>query len=162
MLLNGSERPAVTGTGIDAAREIFKKMGISASKDRLEVIASSSGYTVRGTQNINGREVFNRTYELRFDDRGFYAMGGGMVLGKPLICDTAPSVTMITAIFAFVDAINENGTPCKEIRNAELGYYAESSAPNYTQLIPVWKIDSDLRTFYINAVTLELKENLPK
>jgi len=160
--LSGYDRYEVPVQGIEAALFIFKRMGVSAAEDELITYQTGNGYTVEGIQRINGKAVFNRKYEMRFDDRGFYSMQGGRVLGKPLICDATPSVSVATALLAFVDAMNKIGTPCLEILDAELGYFAESSAPGFTQIIPVWQVKSDLGTRYINAVTLELIRELPQ
>jgi len=160
--LSGFDRLEVPVSGTEAALYIFKKMGISAADDELAAYTTGNGYTIEGTQRINGKTVFNRKYEMRFDDRGLYSMQGGRILGKPLVCDDTPSVSVVTALFAFVDEMNKIGTPCLEILDAELGYYAKSSAPGFTQIIPVWRIKSDLGERYMNAVTLELLRELPQ
>lgn len=158
--LGDNQRISVNLTAGKPASAVFMKMGIDIGDDIYRVFQTADGFIVRGIQSVRGADVFNREYELTFDSRGMYKMEGGRVLGEMLVSDKTSSRSIITVLFAFTDAMKELGTPCKEIVGAKLGYYAESSAPNYTQLSPVWEIESDLGIYYIDAVHLELIRNL--
>ena len=124
----GVEKP-----GIEGAVEVFRQMGIDISYDRLTAEETQDGIIIKGVQVLNGRRIFNRSYEISFASGGLKSMRGGRILGTPLICDATPSVSLATAVFVFTDTMIRNGTPIREITEANLGYYAERSAPGFTR-----------------------------
>lgn len=150
--------------GTEGAVEVFGLMGIDISDDNLTAEETQNGSVVRGVQVLNGRRIFNRSYEISFTSGEFKSMRGGRILGTPLICDATPSVSLATAVFVFTDTMIRNGTPIREITEANLGYYAESSAPGFTRITPAWEIVSDLGTYYVDAISLEpvSQRSLPK
>lgn len=160
--MNGGSSFETPAAGVEAALFVLGKMGIADAEDQLSSRETDGGYVVEGIQMINGRMIFNRKYEMHFDARGLCSMQGGRILGRALVCDATPSVSVVTALIAFIDEMEKSGTPCLRIEGAELGYYARASAPGYTQIIPVWEIESDLGIRYLNAVDLELIRELPK
>lgn len=158
------DKVPVKNTGIDGTLEIFRLMGFDASSDYLSVEDLQDGFVVDGIQEIDGLKIFNRTYQMTFDSDGLVAMQGGRILGDQLVCDTTPSVSEASALFAFADNMIKNGTPCREITGVSLGYYAESTAPGFTGIIPVWEIVSDLGIYYLDAISLNLisRHDLPR
>lgn len=162
--LGGVDGIGVEKPGIEGAVEVFRQMGIDISYDRLTAEETQDGIIIKGVQVLNGRRIFNRSYEISFASGGLKSMRGGRILGTPLICDATPSVSLATAVFAFTDTMIRNGTPCREITGANLGYYAESSAPGFTRITPAWEIVSDLGTYYVDAISLEpvSQRSLPK
>ncbi|MGI6038715.1 MAG: hypothetical protein GX257_09260 [Clostridiales bacterium] len=162
--LGNGDRVPVKGTGIDAALEVFEIMGFDVSGDYLSVSELPDGFAVDGIQQIDGLKIFNRTYELVFDSQGLAAIRGGRIFGAQLVCDATPSVSAASALFAFASNMIKNGTPCREITGATLGYYAESTAPGFTGINPAWEIVSDLGVYYIDAISLTLinRHDLPR
>lgn len=162
--LSPEQRVSIENTWTEGALEIFEKMGLDASGDYLSAKEIQNGFVVDGIQQIDGLKIFNRTYELAFDSEGLSGMRGGRIFGEQLVCDATPSVSMASALFAFADIMIKNGTPCREIIGAELGYYAESTAPGFTGIKPVWEIVSDLGVYYVDAISLNLinRHDLPR
>lgn len=155
VFLSGKDRVKVIKPGVEGANEVFKQMGIDISGDHLSASETQDGVVVKGIQILNGRKIFNRNYEISFASGELESMRGGRILGNPLVCDATPSVSLASAVFAFADKMIKNGTPCREITGATLGYYAESSAPGFTRITPAWEIVSDLGTYYVDAISLE-------
>ncbi|MGI6578136.1 MAG: hypothetical protein ACOX1Q_09025 [Eubacteriales bacterium] len=155
VFLSGKDRVKVIKPGFEGANEVFKQMGIDISGDHLSASETQDGVVVKGIQILNGRKIFNRNYEISFASGELESMRGGRILGNPLVCDATPSVSLASAVFAFADKMIKNGTPCREITGATLGYYAESSAPGFTRITPAWEIVSDLGTYYVDAISLE-------
>ncbi len=152
-----SESSTVESVG----KEVLEIMGVPEPADIFQLSHEDDGYTLLGTQVIRTHRVFNRQYSLFFDTDGLYKMQGGRLLGTPLISDVTPSRSVTTVLFSFVESMEQSGTPCREITAASLGYAAEPSAPGYTRLFPVWEVESDLGTYYMDALTLELYRQLP-
>jgi len=155
VFLGDSDGIRVAKPGIEGAVEVFRQMGIDVTGDYLTASAADDGIVVKGVQGLNGRKIFNRNYEINIVSGEVRSMRGGRILGTPLVCDTTPSVSLATAVFAFAENMNRNGTPCREISGAALGYYAESSAPGFTRITPAWEIVSDLGIYYVDAISLE-------
>lgn len=145
----------------EAAAAVFKKMGIAEFQDVLRTEASEDGVAVHGMQRLRGQKIFNCVYQLVFGEDGLVEMSGRRILGEPLVSDANPSCSATTALLQFTATMEEAGTPCRSVLSAELGYACELSAPGYSRLFPVWRVESDVGLYYIDANTLALIRQLP-
>lgn len=157
--------PVTSDTPPGLAAEVLETMGISDMGDSYEFGTGGDmtdrAYTVVGTQIVRGFSVFNRNYTFYFDEAGLRRVSGGRLLGSPLVSDVTLPRSAVTALFTFVELMEEAGTPCREISSILTGYVAELSAPGYTKLMPVYELESDVGTYYMDALTLELYRQLP-
>lgn len=136
------------------ARAVLKKMGI-----RAQLAQSSPGRgdggdpTVVMTVLYDDTPVMNCQISFSFATDALLMVEGRRV---PDICREDPAVTALdpaTLLTRFVGLVNRNGYVCSEIRDIRV--VLQYSDTGGGKLVPVWEIETDARTYYLNVSTGE-------
>jgi hypothetical protein len=136
--------------------QVFADMGI-ALEDTFSAGTKGELTKVEGRQLISGVQVFNCNYyiEVRENTVDF---SGRLLLGETYISSEIGSKSAATVLIAFASGMGNKGV--KSVEDMRLGYAAELVAPGYTALKPYWEIHTNAGKWYVDALSLDVKEHI--
>lgn len=119
----------------------------------LQLDEKGSGSAIAG-QMANGVPVTNCAVELYFEEGKLISVTGAHVNTKDASGGPGAEMACITALVRFLDFRNTSGVVCSEVSGVRCVYQLQSvSAP---RLLPVWEIETDTYTYYIDCGTGEV------
>ena len=111
--------------------------------------------TVAVTCAVGGISIANTKIEFIFSDGSLVEITGVRSLPErtrsAAVGDGKAAVS--TALVSFLQAARDRALGCTEITRITAGYYMFVSAFGEGELVPVWQIDTDVGTFYVNNAT---------
>lgn len=151
MLMNEGEVP-VGRDAENTAREFLEKMGIRTAEGRSANDVEDGSGTVVLMCESGGTKVLNCTVTFTFTNGSLLLAVGTWPLETAASGD-ASSVDVPTALMRFMASASEKGRVCNEVQGMEMCCVQTASASGTGELTPVWRIDTDAGSFYINAMT---------
>lgn len=135
----------------DFCRGLFRTFGYTQTASTL---AGGSG-SVTAVRSSDRYPVFNATLTLSFSGGTLVAVSGTFL---PSLSEgsRAEGIDAITALVRFYDYRASSGLVCTDIRSLAGGYLLQSSATAPLRLLPVWCIETDVNSFYVNCTTGEI------
>lgn len=107
--------------------------------------------TVSAVRQVNGTDVFNATLILTFA-YGYFRAAEGTFL-PDVSGSGAAGLDAVTAVVTFLDYRNSTGLLCTEITGIQSGYLLQSTASAPLRLTGVWRIDTNVASYYVNQLT---------
>lgn len=149
MLLNPGVVPT-TGDNVGTAESVLQKMGIEGTYDA----ASSEPDTVVMTCWYQDSPVVNCQIRFIFASDFLLMITGTRLLDVQQEDPTVEILDAPTLLARFVGIIDRNGYVCNEILDisAMLLYTPDATGG---KLVPVWQIETNTNTFYLNVSTGE-------
>ena len=152
VLLFDSQPVPVEQDPLTTARSVLKKMGIEAEPAALPQDQGGDDVVVM-TVLYEDTPVINCQIRFTFSTNALLMVEGT----RPLdIQREDPTVTVLdasTLMTRFVGIVNRSGYVCSEIRDIRpVLQYSDASGG---KLLPVWEIETDARTYYLNVSTGE-------
>ena len=132
-------------------RSLFKAFGYTLTRSQL---ANGSG-TVSGTRTTASSPVFNASLTLSFSSGNLTSVSG-IFLSTLTEGRRSDGIDALTALVQFLDYRSASGLVCTQILSVESGYLLQSSAPSPLRLLPVWRITTDVNSYYVNCKTGEI------
>ena len=140
---------------LEQARSVAESLGLETAREPLSMEldeANGDGSIVLAC-TVDGAEVLNCRLS-------FTMVGGNvrMVMGTRVLDDIAEGgaedgLDVPTVLMRFLSIVRERGHVCSELTGLELCYAMNANVAGEGELTPVWRIDTDTGSFYINAVT---------
>lgn len=146
----GSVSAACTRSVDDAdafCAELFAAFGY---RETQRTLSDGTG-TVTAVRQIDGADVFNAELTLTFAYGYFRAAEGTFLPAVP--SDGTDGLDAVTAVVTFLDYRNSTGLLCTEITGVQGGYLLQSTASAPLRLVGVWRIDTNVASYYVNRVT---------
>lgn len=131
--------------------DLFSSYGYA---QRSSTLAGGSG-TVTAVRTINSYAVFNAVLELTFSQNRLLSVAGSFLSAVEAVEGTE-GLDAVTALVRFLDYSTRSGEVCTEITGVECGYLLQSTASATLRLIPAWRVDTDVNSYYVNFVNGEI------
>ena len=133
------------------AKSFCARFGYAEPVLRLD--ERGSGSAIAG-QMADGVPVTNCAVELYFEEGNLVSVAGAHVSTQDASVGPEKGMTCITALVRFLDFRNTSGVVCSEVSGVRCVYQLQSvSAP---RLLPVWEIETDTYTYYVDCGTGEV------
>lgn len=135
----------------DFCRKLFRDFGYRCTDTQL----SGGSGTVTGVRCEDELLVFNASLTLSFS-RGTLTGASGTLLPTLEEGRRSTGVDAFSALVHFFDYRNLSGAVCTRIVSVDSGYLLQSSAAAPLKLLPVWRITTDVNSYYVNYNTGEI------
>lgn len=132
-------------------RELFKTFGYERTRSTL---TGGSG-SITGVRSTGAHPVFNASLSLSFSG-GTLISVSGVFLSSLTEGRRADGIDAVTALVQFLDYRSASGLVCTRIDAVDSGYLLQSSPTAPLRLLPVWRITTDVNSYYVNCKTGEI------
>ena len=140
---------------LDLARSFAADMGLETVEDPVGWNMDSS--TLQGTLELccsyEGVPVENCVLSFTFAGGDLLGVYGTRVLDSAEPAQSESSVDVPTVLMRFLQLVLDGGHVCSSLESLELCYNMRANAAGEGQLIPIWRIETDTGSFFINALT---------
>ena len=145
-------RLAVAAGDIPAfCQEFFQRFGYEGAQFQVE----GGNGTVSALQRANGVDVAGGGISLDFSEGMLVSVTGAHAsLESASIEPETPEMTCVTALVRFLDYRNASGAVCSEVRDVHCIYQLQGAV--VPRLLPVWQIDTDTNTYFVDCRTGEV------
>jgi len=120
---------------------------------QLRQVAQRSGesrYTA--DLQVQGETVYRCAVTFVFDGENRLTEVSGYFLPEEGSRLESVSSTVASALVQFLDYRNRNGIVCNEVHSVSSGYFLQPGSAGQLQLIPVWAVETDTHTYYVNIL----------
>ena len=102
-----------------------------------------------------GQLIFNASLTLTFSDSSLTGVSGTFLpaLGEGRRTD---GLDAVDALVHFLDYCSVSGVVCTEVRALDEGYLLQTSSASPLRLQGVWRISTDVSSYYVNCKTGEI------
>ena len=133
----------------DASRNCLEQIGFQAMEE--EVLTQGDTTWATYCQVWEDAPVFSCQVTLTWEGESLVRMEGSRLDGT-----STPSAQSLlstpTVLMRFLAGVSQNGYVCSQITDMEPGYLTSGSSRS-VQLTPVWRIDTDTGSYYVDAVS---------
>ena len=136
----------------DFCRQLFKTFGYTLLSSQL---ANGSG-SVTGVRSEKGRLIFNASLMLTFSDGSLTGASGTFLPALNESRRTTAGLDAVDALVHFLDYCSTSGVVCTEVRALDEGYLLQTSSASPLRLQGVWRISTDVSSYYVNCKTGEI------
>lgn len=144
---------------IDAAKVALRKLGIEYNGDGSTVETDGGNTTVTLNCSWNGTPIYNSKISFFFVSEYLMIITGSRPLDKEYVVQSTENYPdSITLLMNFLQTINDTGEVCNEIKDMQIGYFISSAVSGDCTLKPVWCIQTNSKSYYINAQTGEAEK----
>ena len=124
------------------SKQLFKTFGYTFLTSQL---TDGSG-SVTGMRSEKGQLIFNASLTLTFSDSSLTGVSGTFL----------PALDAVDALVHFLDYCSVSGVVCTEVRALDEGYLLQTSSASPLRLQGVWRISTDVSSYYVNCKTGEI------
>lgn len=142
-----------------AAEQVLKDMGFQWHRLSEPRQLRDGVCTVDASQSVLGVPVFSRGLTLTWSNDTLEALEGDFFTGTGSMARVGDQVCISAAdaLVAFLSARFELGWMGSAVVGMEQGYLrSETAAAATVHLTPVWRLDTDTGSFYVNGITGEV------
>jgi hypothetical protein len=142
---------------VSGTKKLLRSMGFDAASVSDPVRLSAGVYEVTATQKILGVPVFSEGLRFSYtngaltDVSGVFFLSGTVARVSEDACISCADA--LTALLAARDTLGWVGSKIQAVRQ---GYQYAETASASARLIPVWRIDTDTGSFFVNGITREI------
>lgn len=143
----------ISGSTVDVAQSLLRKMGLKGIFSP-ELSTQNSGVytTVVMVCSYDGMPVVNGQVKFDFTSNFLKLISGTRLLDIQREDTTVNTLDAATLLTRFVGIVSRNGYVCNELRDISPVYlYAPDISGG--KLTPLWQIETDTGTFYLNLST---------
>ena len=135
----------------DFCKQLFKTFGYTQLTAQ---IANGSG-SVTGVRCEKERRIFNATLTLTFSDGSLTGVSGTFL---PALDEgrRTDGLDAVDALVHFLDYCSASGVVCTEVCALDEGYLLQSSSASPLRVQSVWRISTDVSSYYVNCKTGEI------
>lgn len=109
--------------------------------------------TVTVTPYVDDLPVYSATIDFSFSDHYLTAASGFWVAGTAEAATDTETITKCSAAVYLMNYCNEEGKICNTITGISTGYLLQSTASVPLLLTPVYKIDTNTYSYYVNSIS---------
>lgn len=120
----------------------------------LETVESGSG-TIVGVRSAEDTFVYNAALTFVFSGNRLTAVHGTF-LSTITAGDEASGIDKISALVNFLDYYNAGGLVCTRVDRLQNGYLLQGSATSQLKLVSVWRVTTDVSSYYVDFATGEV------
>ena len=133
------------------SKQLFRTFGYTFLTSQL---TDGSG-SVTGMRSEKGQLIFNASLTLTFSDSSLTGVSGTFLpaLGEGRRTD---GLDAVDALVHFLDYCSVSGVVCTEVRALDEGYLLQTSSASPLRLQGVWRISTDVSSYYVNCKTGEI------
>ena len=133
------------------SKQLFKTFGYTFLTSQL---TDGSG-SVMGMRSEKGRLIFNASLTLTFSDSSLTGVSGTFL---PALDEgrRTDGLDAVDALVHFLDYCSVSGVVCTEVRALDEGYLLQTSSASPLRLQGVWRISTDVSSYYVNCKTGEI------
>ena len=133
------------------SKQLFKTFGYTFLTSQL---TDGSG-SVTGMRSEKGQLIFNASLTLTFSDSSLTGISGTFLPALDEVRRT-DGLDAIDALVHFLDYCSVSGVVCTEVRALDEGYLLQTSSASPLRLQGVWRISTDVSSYYVNCKTGEI------
>lgn len=102
-----------------------------------------------------GQLIFNASLTLTFSDSSLTGVSGTFL---PALDEgrRTDGLDAVDALVHFLDYCSVSGVVCTEVRALDEGYLLQTSSASTLRLQGVWRISTDVSSYYVNCKTGEI------
>lgn len=139
---------------VATAKSAMKKLGIECADIAPIVTENGSEVTVTLYCAQNGTPVRNAQISFVFAADNLLLVTGTRPLEEKSAAQSSESYPDgVTVLMNFFNSISQTGKVCSEINGLTIEYYMYSAVSGNCTLEPVWSIQTNVGTYYIDAAT---------
>jgi len=133
------------------SKQLFKTFGYTFLTSQL---TDGSG-SVTGIRSEKGLLIFNASLTLTFSDSSLTGVSGTFL---PALDEgrRTDGLDAVDALVHFLDYCSVSGVVCTEVRALDEGYLLQTSSASPLRLQGVWRISTDVSSYYVNCKTGEI------
>lgn len=153
-VLTGSKR---AGQPEAAARKLLRSMGFQAAS--VQQLQQADGTAVvQAGQSLLGVPVFGSMLQLTYRQEQLVQLEGTFYLGSESITRVSEqqSISCADALTQLLASRDVLGWVGESVRQLTQGYLPTETAASGIRFVPVWYIETDSGSFYVNAITREI------
>ena len=153
-VLTGSKRAGQTEA---AARKLLRSMGFQAAS--VQQLQQADGTAVvQAGQSLLGVPVFGSMLQLTYRQEQLVQLEGTFYLGSESITRVSEqqSISCADALTQLLASRDVLGWVGESVRQLTQGYLPTETAASGIRFVPVWYIETDSGSFYVNAITREI------
>ena len=144
----------ISGDTVDTARSVLRKMGVRAQfAPELSTQMGKTYSTVVMVWEYEGLPVVNAQIQFTFTSEFLMMISGNRMLDIQREDDTFRPLDSATLLTRFVGIVNRNGYVFSELKEICPVYLSPDSSGG--KLTPLWRIETDAGSFYLNMTTGE-------
>ena len=142
-----------------ATRRYLRSMDFDIAEIFEPVRLSAGVYSVTAVQSLCGVPVFESALTFTYRNNtlsrvdGTYYPAGEIVRVSQSAC-----ISCADALVALLSSRDQLGWVGSEIVSCEQGYVHSETASSALRFVPVWRIETDAGSFYVNGVTREVRQ----
>ena len=111
--------------------------------------------SVTGMRSEKGQLIFNASLTLTFSDSSLTGVSGTFLPALDEVRRT-DGLDAVDALVHFLDYCSVSGVVCTEVRALDEGYLLQTSSASPLRLQGVWRISTDVSSYYVNCKTGEI------
>lgn len=136
------------------AISVLAKMGIECKRSDAVFEGDSDSFTITLNCSYDGETVFNSKITCYFNSGRLTLISGRRLLDD-VYSKASPEnyPDAVTILMNFLAYIKESGEVCTAIREIDSGYYAETAVIGDFRLLPLWRIVTDVGSYYFDGLT---------
>lgn len=153
-VLTGSKR---AGQPEAAARKLLRSMGFQAAS--VQQLQQADGTAVvQAGQSLLGVPVFGSMLQLTYRQEQLVQLEGTFYLGSESITRVSEqqSISCADALTQLLASRDVLGWVGESVWQLTQGYLPTETAASGIRFVPVWYIETDSGSFYVNAITREI------
>lgn len=124
--------------------EVFSAFGYT------ETQRAADGNEITATRRLGEDGIFNAWLTLRFDGDTLTGADGVLLPAGSGRLD-ADGLDAVSAVVSYLDYRNASGVICTAITGVQRGYLLQSAASAPLRLVGVWRIETDVASYYVNS-----------
>lgn len=133
----------------DFSKQFCEKFGYQ----EVNIQVSDRSGTVTATQYVAGVPISGCSVALYFEDGVLTAAAGTHVSLEGAVSESGEQISCITALVRFLD--RSDRTVCREVEDVRC-IYVLKSAPSSLRLLPVWQVETDTYTYFVDSASGEV------
>ena len=133
---------------------LFKTFGYTTLSSHL----SDGTGSVAGVRSVDGQLIFNAVLTLTFSKNSLTGVSGTFLSDLSSLSEghRTDSIDAVDALVYFLDYCSVSGVVCTEVRGIDAGYLLPSSSSVPLHLQSVWRISTDVSSYYVNCESGEI------
>lgn len=142
-------------TPLEQARTVAERLGLNTAREPFsyDIDEDTMDGTLDLVCSVDSAAVVNCRLNFTFAAGNLRMVMGTRVLDNVAASSGESALDVPTVLMRFLSLVLERGHICSSLEGLELCYVMSANAAGDGELTPVWRVDTDTGSFYINAVT---------
>ena len=142
-----------------ATKRYLRSMDFEIAELDEPVRESAGVYTVRAVQSMFGVPVFESALTFSYRNNTLYSVEGEFYpAGEIVRVSESACISCADALVALLSSRDQLGWVGSQIVSCEQGYVHSETASSAMRFVPVWRVETDAGSFYVNGMTREVRQ----